>query len=147
MNVKESVEALRQFFKNNDSKISTYDGESPANHPIEKQASLLASYAITKGHAGTRFNVSVDVSRAASFVLALAGAKNPTTTDTSQLHHHQQQQEQLLATYQRLLDQYNVLPYAEYDEDVRVALDNITSRIRFRYLDAKGPRLGRVSIK
>lgn len=143
VNVEAAVSALRQFLESDDRKIHTYDGEDAVHHAIDKQASLLARYALTKGHPGTRFNVSVDVPRAASFMLALAGEKVPTTGTKQQ----QQQQQHLLATFKQLLDQYNVAPYAEYGEDVKVALENIASRIRFRFLDANGPRLSRVSLE
>ncbi|KAI8391335.1 glycogen debranching enzyme [Radiomyces spectabilis] len=105
---------------------------------FKEQAALLGKDAIQPGHLGTRFHRSVDQSRALSIVLAIAGLQSIDDVNNDHVN-------QLTDLFQRLLDEYNLPHYKEYDEDVRIALDNIKNRLAYTRLDANGPKLGEIS--
>ena len=97
--------------------------EDVRGKPIDVQADLFARHAICD-KPGVRFQ-SVDLSRAASFVQALADTAMDRVT-----------------LFRNLLSQHNLVKYQEYDKDVQIALDNIRSRLIYTRLDESGPRLG-----
>ncbi|KAI8147846.1 glycogen debranching enzyme [Fennellomyces sp. T-0311] len=103
-----------------------YDQEDPRGKPIAVQADLFARHAICD-KPGVRFQ-SVDLSRAVSFVQALADSAMDRVT-----------------LFKKLVSHHNLVKYQEYDKDVEVALDNIRSRLIYTRLDEAGPRLGDVS--
>jgi len=47
----------------------------------------------------------------------------------------------------RIVDVINVPLYQEWEDDTRVALENICNRIRYTRLDAQGPKLGEITRK
>jgi len=47
----------------------------------------------------------------------------------------------------RIVDVINVPLYQEWEDDARVALENICNRIRYTRLDAQGPKLGEITRK
>ncbi|CDS12463.1 hypothetical protein LRAMOSA04657 [Lichtheimia ramosa] len=106
---------------------NTYKGEDVAGQPIKRQAELFGAYAITEGTPGTRFHRSVDISRAIAFVQSYA------------------KQDEYKAVFQKLIEQYNLVWYELYDDDVKIALDNIKNRIMYLRIDNNGPKWGEIS--
>ena len=49
------------------------------------------------------------------------------------------------AAFAEIIDNVNLDGYREYDEDVRVILENVRSRAKYLRVDLHGPRLGPVS--
>ena len=45
----------------------------------------------------------------------------------------------------RVVDVLNVPLYEEWEEDTRVALDNVKNRLKYTRLDEHGPRMGEIS--
>lgn len=108
---------------------NTYKGEDVAGQPIKRQAELFGAYAITEGTPGTRFHRSVDISRAIAFVQSYA------------------KQDEYKAVFQKLIEQYNLVWYKLYDDDVKIALDNIKNRIMYLRIDNNGPKWGEISAR
>lgn len=105
-----------------------YHHKNVKDLPIEAQAELLRHWAIQSGNPGVRFHRSLDLPRAIGFMRSL--------TDSL---------EKQVAWLDKLLDQYNLSLYQEYDQDVTIALENIRSRIVYLHLDANGPKLREIS--
>ncbi|KAI7871254.1 glycogen debranching enzyme [Spinellus fusiger] len=104
---------------------------------FKEQADLLGQDAISSGNLGERFHKSLDISHALSLVLALHGMTSIKETQGKEVV--------LVETLGRLLDEYNLPFYKTYDEDIKVALENIKQRLVFTRLDDHGPKLGEIT--
>jgi glycogen debranching enzyme len=51
----------------------------------------------------------------------------------------------LAEMYSKILDEYNLPLYKEYDEDVRIALENTRNRIEYTRLADHGPKWGKIT--
>ncbi|KAI9263123.1 glucanotransferase domain of glycogen debranching enzyme-domain-containing protein [Phascolomyces articulosus] len=51
----------------------------------------------------------------------------------------------VIAIFNKLLSQYNLVQYQEYDQDVEIALENIRSRMIYTRLDETGPCYGEIN--
>ncbi|EJU03556.1 glycoside hydrolase family 13 protein [Dacryopinax primogenitus] len=106
---------------------------------IGKTVVEIAQYVTTHGKVenlrafSSRFCTHVDPTFAASLVKsAFSELKTP---------------EELSEAWGRVVDVLNVPLYGEWEEDTRVALDNVSNRIRYMRLDDNGPKLGEISAR
>lgn len=106
--------------------------------PVKERTALFAEQVIQNGHRGSRYHKSIDVSKAMSFLLAL--------NHISSLDQVLDDRVTALAeSFQGLLNDYNLPLYEEYDEESKVALENIKGRLLFTRLAENGPKLGTIT--
>ncbi|CAO3677994.1 unnamed protein product [Rhizopus microsporus] len=108
------------------------------NMDIKKRIALFGQDVIVNGHLGTRFHKTVHVSAALSFLLAFNKIKSLDEVSDDQV-------DGLVESFKNLLNDYNLPLYEEYDEECKVALENIKGRLLFTRLAENGPKLGRIS--
>ncbi|KAG8899597.1 hypothetical protein FRB99_006561, partial [Tulasnella sp. 403] len=70
---------------------------------------------------------------------------NHTANNSAWLVEHPEAGYTLSEAWGRVLDVLNVDLYKEWEEDSRVALDNIRNRLKYTRLDEHGPRLGKIT--
>ncbi|KAG9018392.1 hypothetical protein FRB93_000095 [Tulasnella sp. JGI-2019a] len=58
---------------------------------------------------------------------------------------HESDPEKLGEAWRKVVDVINVDLYKEWEEDTKVALDNVKSRVKYTRLDEDGPRMGPIS--
>lgn len=116
-------------------KITPWDGPDVAGKTVEKLFEILKDSGKIIGYHGLagRFSTKVDSSVAAGFVKAAF-------SDLSDVG-------ALVDSWIRVVDIVNVSLYEEWNEDTKVALDNIKSRLKYTRLDDNGPKLGPISGK
>ncbi|KAL0096646.1 glycogen debranching enzyme [Phycomyces blakesleeanus] len=115
-----------------------YLGRRDLGHlSLKEQADILSEDAVKNGSPGKRFNKSVDLSHALSFVLALNGIHTIDTVGG--------QEDKLVEKYGHILDEYNLPYYKIYDENVSAAISNIKSRLSYTRLDQNGPKFGEIT--
>ncbi|KIY52794.1 glycoside hydrolase family 13 protein [Fistulina hepatica ATCC 64428] len=78
-----------------------------------------------------RFGVKVDGPVAAGFIKAAFS--------------HLTDSDELADAWVRVVDVLNVPLYQEWEDDIRVAVDNTRNRLKYTRLDAHGPKLGEIS--
>ncbi|PHZ07196.1 glycoside hydrolase [Rhizopus microsporus ATCC 52813] len=105
---------------------------------IKKRIALFGQDVIVNGHLDTRFHKTVHVSAALSFLLAFNKIKSLDEVSDDQV-------DDLVESFKNLLNDYNLPLYEEYDEECKVALENIKGRLLFTRLAENGPKLGRIS--
>lgn len=126
--IQEFSSAITQLSSSYEAHKDVYKGEEDvAEETIKRQAELFGAYAIIEGTHGTRFHRSVDIPRAIAFVRSYA------------------KEDQYKAVFQKLIEQYNLVWYELYDNDVKIALDNIKNRITYLRIDDNGPKWGEIS--
>ncbi|KAI9249357.1 glycogen debranching enzyme [Helicostylum pulchrum] len=137
IDVAKYVDELRQALKSNtvkDVDPSIYKNVSQLQ--VKERISLFGKDVILNGHLGTRFHKSIDMSKALSFLLAFKGLSGLDQVSDSQ---------SLVSSFQGLLNDYNLPLYEEYDQECKIALDNIKGRLLFTRLAENGPKLGRIT--
>lgn len=110
------------------------------NMDIKKRIALFGQDVIVNGHLGTRFHKKVHISAALSFLLAFNKIKSLDEVSDDQV-------DGLVESFKNLLNDYNLPLYEEYDEECKVALENIKGRLLFTRLAENGPKLGRIAKK
>lgn len=105
---------------------------------VKERVALFGTEVVRDGHLGTRFHKSVDLTNAISFLLAFNHI--PALDQVSD-----DRVDALAQSFQGLLNDYNMPLYEEYDEECRVALDNIKGRLLFTRLAENGPKLGTIT--
>lgn len=83
------------------------------------------------GQLGSRFGVHVDSAVSAGLIKAAL----PDVHDI----------DLLAETWVKVVDIVNVPLYREWEEDMRVAIDNIRNRVKYTRLEENGPRLKEIS--
>lgn len=139
IDVAKYVDEVRQALKSSNFKdVDPSAYENVSHLQVKERTRLLAKDVILDGYLGTRFHKSVDIPKALSFLLAFNGI-----TGTDQVS--DDRVDFLTESFQGLLNDYNLPLYEEYDEETRVALDNIKGRLLFTRLAENGPKLGRIT--
>ncbi|KAI8048766.1 glycogen debranching enzyme [Gilbertella persicaria] len=106
--------------------------------PTKERVILFGKDVVKDGHLGTRFHKSVDISHALSFLLAFNHISSLNQVSEDRVNG-------LVDSFQSLLNDYNLPLYEEYDEECRIALDNIKGRLLFTRLAENGPKLGEIT--
>ncbi|KAI8971904.1 glycogen debranching enzyme [Mycotypha africana] len=138
IDVGKNVEKIRQALK---SRNTTCDPSTYSNldcHTVKERIALFGNDVIVQGHPGARFSKSIDLEKALSFLLAYNHILNLSDVTDDRI-------EALCKSFQGLLNDYNLPLYEEYDDECRVALDNMKGRLLFTRLAENGPKLGRIS--
>jgi glycogen debranching enzyme len=114
-------------------KVSQWDGPDVAAKSVVELAEILRRCNKVQGLGkfASRFGVRVDGGVAASLVKAAF-------VDVGD-------EDGLAEAWARIVDVLNVPLYEEWEEDTRVALENIKHRVKYARLDEKGPRLGEIT--
>lgn len=112
--------------------------ENVSHLQVKERTRLLGKDVIVNGHLGTRFHKSVDIPKALSFLLAFNGLTGTDQVSDDRI-------DSLTDSFQGLLNDYNLPLYEEYDEENKIALDNIKGRLLFTRLAENGPKLGRIT--
>lgn len=133
---KKLKEALTSANPNSES--SAFEGTTTARLTLTEQAKLLAEHGIADSQSGTRYGRTVDMAVAVAFIKNLGGIAGNTGIS-------EQEAERLVDAYGKVLDEYNLPLYKEYDEDVRIALENTRNRIEYTRLADHGPKWGEVT--
>ncbi|CAO3630992.1 unnamed protein product [Mucor hiemalis] len=133
--VKEISQALksRNFSKLD---LSTYANVSQLS--VKERTSLFGKDVVLDGHLGTRYHKSIDIQKAISFLLGFKGFASEDGVSEDRI-------DDLANSFQGLLNDYNLPLYEEYDEENKIALDNIKGRLIFTRLAENGPKLGRIT--
>ncbi|CAO3625433.1 unnamed protein product [Cunninghamella echinulata] len=140
INVINSLDAFKKKLidKNGDdvTDIEQYRSQQVNRLSLKEQANFIMNKGLIKeGHAGTRFNKTIQLGGITSFVLALAEIDSINQVTNDQI-------DSLVKTLESVLNECNLPLYKEYDDDVRIALDNIKNRLIFTRLAENGPHLG-----
>lgn len=114
-------------------KFGAWTGSDVKGKPIVELAEIVKAQGKVKGLGGlaSRFGVSVDPAVAASLVKA--AFTDIVDTDA------------LADAWARVVDVINVPLYKEWEEDIKVAVDNVRNRVKYTRLDEHGPKLGEIS--
>lgn len=114
-------------------KFGAWTGSDVKGKSVVELAEIVKAQGKVKGLGGlaSRFGVSVDPAVAASLVKAAF-------TDIANTN-------ALAEAWVRVVDVINVPLYKEWDEDIKVAVDNVRNRVKYTRLDEHGPKLGEIS--
>lgn len=114
-------------------KISPWTGTDVAGKSVVELAEILRESGKIEGFKqfASRFGVHVEPGIAAGFVKA--AFTELTDTDA------------LTDAWVRIVDVINVPLYQEWEEDTKVAVDNVKNRLVYTRLDELGPKLGQIS--
>ncbi|KAG2178648.1 hypothetical protein INT44_001801 [Umbelopsis vinacea] len=134
---KKLVEALSGT-KKPDSVYNAFENTKIANLSLRERAVLLADHGIGCSQSGQRYGTTVELAVAVAFIKNLAGVALDAEVSESEAQN-------LAEEYSKVLDEYNLPLYKEYDEDVRVALENTRNRIEYTRLADHGPKWGEVT--
>jgi glycogen debranching enzyme len=114
-------------------KFGAWTGSDIKGKTVVELAELLKAHGKIKGLGGlaSRFGVSVEPAVAASIVKAAFA-------DIADI-------DALADAWVRVVDVINVPLYKEWEEDIRVAVENVRNRVKYTRLDEHGPKLGEIS--
>ncbi|KAJ7077886.1 glycoside hydrolase family 13 protein [Mycena belliarum] len=114
-------------------KSVAWDGPSVAHKTVVEIAEILrtSGKVVGLGKFASRFGVNVEPGVAAGLVKAAF-------VDVSEI-------DSLVDAWARVVDVINVPLYQEWEEDTKVAVDNVKNRLRYTRLDEDGPKMGVVS--
>ncbi|KAF9078072.1 glycoside hydrolase family 13 protein [Rhodocollybia butyracea] len=116
------------------SKTSTpWCGVSVAGKSVTELAEILrgSSVIIGRGELASRFSVRSEAKTAAGFIQAAFTGLSDAGS--------------LADAWVRVVDVINVPLYQEWEEDTRIAIDNVKNRLKYARLDENGPKLGEIS--
>lgn len=133
LDVKAERERVREALSAD--KITPWDGPNVAGKTAVEHFQILKDSGKIIGYRGLtgRFSTKVDGSVAAGFVkAAFAGISDIGA---------------LADEWIKVVDVINVSLYEEWDEDTKVASENIKNRLKYTRLDDNGPKLGLISEK
>jgi glycogen debranching enzyme len=119
----------------NSGNIAPWEGPEVEGKSVVELAKILRSEEkiVGIGSLASRFGVLVPGEVAAGLVkAAFVDVQDPTA---------------LADAWDRIVDVINVPFYQEWEDDKRVALENIRNRVKYTRLDAQGPKLGEVTRK
>ncbi|KAI6013923.1 glycoside hydrolase family 13 protein [Pisolithus microcarpus] len=125
LNAEEEKAALTDAFLSNT--IIPWTGEDLAGKTVVELANIVRG-----GTLASRFVTRVDGGVSAGFIKA-AFPKLGNDVDA------------LAQAWARVVDVLNVPLYAEWEEDTKIALDNIKNRSKYTRLDDNGPKLGEIT--
>jgi glycogen debranching enzyme len=134
---KKLVEALLGT-KKPDSVYTAFEDTKIADLSLRERAVLIAEHGIGASQSGQRYGKTVELAVAVAFIKNLGGVSPDAKVSESEAHN-------LAEEYSKVLDEYNLPLYKEYDEDVRVALENTRNRIEYTRLADHGPKWGEVT--
>ncbi|KAI6024074.1 glycoside hydrolase family 13 protein [Pisolithus microcarpus] len=132
LNAEEEKGALIDAFLSNT--IIPWTGEDLAGKTVVELANIVRSARLIEGEGtlASRFVTHVDGGVSAGFIKA-AFPKLGNDVDA------------LAQAWARVVDVLNVPLYAEWEEDTKIALDNIKNRSKYTRLDDNGPKLGEIT--
>ena len=125
-------------------RITYPDGDFDAlsdikNQPLSRKAEILVKYGFMgAGQMGPRFHRQIDLRVGAALLTATYGrydSKDSGTPSRGAVHH----------TMSEILDELNKRFYREYDDDVKVIIDQILDRVKYVRLDDHGLKLGHIT--
>ncbi|KAJ6581356.1 glycoside hydrolase family 13 protein [Mycena capillaripes] len=114
-------------------KVVAWDGLPVAHKSVVEIAEILRASGKIQGLGkfASRFGVNVDAGVAAGLVKAAF-------VDVSEI-------DALADAWVRVVDVINVPLYQEWEEDTKVAVDNVKNRLSYTRLDEHGPKMGEIS--
>lgn len=141
IDVAKYVEEIRQALKSrNFNKVDLSAYSNVSQLPVKERTAVFGKDVVKDGHLGTRYHKSVDIEKAVSFLLAFKGLASADEVSEDRV-------DDLANAFQGLLNDYNLPLYEEYDEENKIALNNIKGRLIFTRLAENGPKLGRITKK
>ncbi|KAJ7281772.1 glycoside hydrolase family 13 protein [Mycena rebaudengoi] len=116
-------------------KVVSWDGPPVSNKTVVEIAEILRTSGKVQGLGllASRFAVGVDSGVAAGLVKAAF-------VDVTEI-------DSLVDAWARVVDVLNVPLYQEWEEDTKVAVENVKNRLSYTRLDEHGPKLGEISKK
>ncbi|KAJ3745558.1 glycoside hydrolase family 13 protein [Lentinula detonsa] len=114
-------------------KASPWTGPSIAGKSVIELAGILrgCNVILGRGELSSRFGVHSDANAAAGFIkAAFVELSDPAA---------------LTDAWVRVLDVVNVPLYEEWEEDTKIAFDNVKNRLTYARLDENGPKLGEIT--
>ncbi|THV06230.1 glycoside hydrolase family 13 protein [Dendrothele bispora CBS 962.96] len=114
-------------------KVTAWTGENVAGRSVVDLANIIrsANAILGLGQLASRFGVRADAGIAAGLVkAAFVELQDPAA---------------LADAWGRVVDVINVPLYEEWEQDTKVAIDNVRNRIKYTRLDENGPKLGEIS--
>lgn len=116
-------------------KVTPWDGPDIAGKTVVEHFEILKDSGKIIGYRGLagRFSTKVDGSVAAGFVKAAFSQISDADA--------------LADAWIKVVDVINVSLYEEWNEDTKIALDQIKNRLKYTRLDDHGPKLGLISAK
>ncbi|KAJ3798325.1 glycoside hydrolase family 13 protein [Lentinula aff. detonsa] len=114
-------------------KASPWTGPSIAGKSVIELAEFLrgCNVILGRGELSSRFGVHSDANAAAGFIkAAFVELSDPAA---------------LADAWVRVLDVVNVPLYEEWEEDTKIAFDNVKNRLTYARLDENGPKLGEIT--
>ncbi|EIE82182.1 glycogen debranching enzyme [Rhizopus delemar RA 99-880] len=140
IDLEKHVDVIRNALKGRSDKLSCNPDvyHNVYELDVKKRIALFGKDVIRNGHLGTRFHKTIHLPAALSFLLAFNKIKHLEDVSDDQV-------ENLVGSFKNLLNDYNLPLYEEYDEECKVALDNIKGRLLFTRLAENGPKLGPIS--
>ncbi|KAI9015038.1 glucanotransferase domain of glycogen debranching enzyme-domain-containing protein [Gaertneriomyces semiglobifer] len=135
VNVQQSVAQMKELLSSTQKPedLNRFREQHLAIMPWEALVDLFRRECVRDRGDGTRFAKLVDHSVARDFLIKLSQESGFTDVHTQ------------LERYTSILDEVNMPFYKEHDEDVRILLENITSRARYLRVEPNGPRLANIS--
>ncbi|KAI7900607.1 glycogen debranching enzyme [Cokeromyces recurvatus] len=138
IDVASQLEKMREALKSHNIQCDPSLYQNVAQLPVKERVILFGKQVVQNGHLGSRFHKTVDMSQAVAFLLAFNHISSLEQVSEDRV-------DGLVNSFQNLLNDYNLPLYEEYDEDCKVALDNIKGRLLFTRLAENGPKLGTIS--
>jgi glycogen debranching enzyme len=116
-------------------KLELWEGPDVKGRKAAELATIFRSTNKIKGLAqfAKRFGVHVDGGIAAGFVKAAFEGSEANES------------EKLVTLWQAVVDVLNVDLYKEWEDDTKVAIEQVRNRAKFTRLDENGPKLGPIS--
>ncbi|KAL0579269.1 bifunctional 4-alpha-glucanotransferase/amylo-alpha-1,6-glucosidase [Marasmius crinis-equi] len=116
-------------------RVTAWKGSDVAGKPVAELAELAKSnnLIVGLGKLASRYGVHSDAGAAAGLIKAAFSSLDDPNA--------------LADAWARVIDVINLPLYQEWEEDTRVAIDNVKNRIKYTRLDENGPKLGEVSKK
>ncbi|KAI9259379.1 glycogen debranching enzyme [Sporodiniella umbellata] len=138
IDVEKQTDLIRGALKDRAEKPNTDIYQNVHTLSVKERVALFGKDVVQDGNLGKRFHKTISLSAAISFLLAFNQIKSIDDVNDHQI-------ESLASSFVGLLNDYNLPLYEEYDEDSRIALDNIKGRLVFNRLAENGPKLGPIS--
>ncbi|KAI9485861.1 MAG: glycogen debranching enzyme [Benjaminiella poitrasii] len=138
IDVTAQLDKIREVLKSRTVQCDPSLYQNISQSPVKERVALFGKDVVRDGHLGSRFHKSIDLSQAMSFLLAFNNISSLDQVSEDRV-------EDLVTSFQGLLNDYNMPLYEEYDEDCKIALDNIKGRLLFTRLAENGPKLGPIS--
>lgn len=139
LNVTAEKKKLKEALLNSaKTSCNAFENANAASLTLSEQARLLAEHGIEDRQSGERYGKTVNITVAVAFIKNLAGVSGDGSISEDEAI-------RLAEMYSKILDEYNLPLYKEYDEDVRIALENTRNRIEYTRLADHGPKWGKIT--